>query len=66
MRLDQVLAGVAVVLAVEGLLYAVAPGAMRRAVAMLASQPEGRLRGAGLAAAALGIACAWLITRAGG
>jgi uncharacterized protein YjeT (DUF2065 family) len=62
MRLDQVLAGVAVVLAVEGLLYAVAPAAMRRAVAALASQPEARLRNAGLVAAALGIALAWLLT----
>ncbi|WP_372623981.1 DUF2065 family protein [Falsiroseomonas sp.] len=62
MRLDQVLAGVAVVLAVEGLLYAVAPGAMRRAVAALATLPDARLRSGGLAAAAIGIAVAWLLT----
>ncbi len=63
MRGDQLLAGAAVVLAVEGLLYAVLPGAMRSALGRLASLPEGQLRAGGLAAAALGIAMAWLLTR---
>lgn len=63
MRLEHVLAGVAVVLAVEGLLYAVFPTAMRRAVAAVADQPEQRLRVGGLAAAAIGIAVAWALTR---
>ncbi|MGG5823294.1 DUF2065 domain-containing protein [Falsiroseomonas sp. HW251] len=63
MTLAQVLAGVAVVLAVEGLLYAVAPDAMRRAVGRLAELPEQRLRVGGLVAAAAGIGVAWLITR---
>jgi uncharacterized protein YjeT (DUF2065 family) len=63
MRLEHVLAGVGVVLAVEGLLYAVAPGAMRRAISALASQPEGRLRNGGLAAAVIGTALAWVLTR---
>ncbi|MFM2148814.1 MAG: hypothetical protein RLZZ187_1120 [Pseudomonadota bacterium] len=62
MSLWQVLAGIAVVLAVEGLLYALAPGAMRRAIAALADMPEARLRAGGLAAAAIGIALAWLLT----
>jgi uncharacterized protein YjeT (DUF2065 family) len=62
MHLDQVLAGVGVVLAVEGLLYAVAPAAMRRAVASLASQPEARLRAGGLAAALIGVVLAWVLT----
>ncbi len=61
MSLWHVLAGIAVVLAVEGLLYAVAPAAMRRAVASLAEQPESRLRAGGLVAAAIGIALAWLL-----
>jgi uncharacterized protein YjeT (DUF2065 family) len=64
MGLEHVMAGVAVVLAVEGLLYAIAPAAMRRAIGQLAAQPEGRLQVAGLAAAALGIAVAWVLTRA--
>lgn len=58
----QVLAGIAVVLAVEGLLYAIAPAAMRRAVAALAEQPEARLRAGGLVAAVLGVALAWVLT----
>lgn len=58
----QVLAGIAVVLAVEGLLYAIAPAAMRRAVAALAEQPEARLRTGGLVAAVLGVALAWVLT----
>ena len=62
MSLWQVLAGIAVVLAVEGLLYAVAPAAMRRALASLATQPEARLRAGGLAAAAIGVAVAWVLT----
>lgn len=61
MSLWHVLAGIAVVLAVEGLLYAVAPATMRRAVASLAEQPESRLRAGGLVAAAIGIALAWLL-----
>jgi uncharacterized protein YjeT (DUF2065 family) len=62
MSLWQVLAGVAVVLALEGLLYAVAPTGMRRALVSLAGQPEGRLRAGGLAAAAIGVALAWVLT----
>jgi uncharacterized protein YjeT (DUF2065 family) len=61
MHFEQVLAGIAVVLAVEGLLYAVAPAAMRRAVASLAEQPEARLRAGGLAAAVVGVALAWIL-----
>jgi uncharacterized protein YjeT (DUF2065 family) len=62
MTFGQVLAGIGVVLAIEGLLYALAPAAMRRAVASLAEQPEGRLRAGGLAAAVIGIALAWMLT----
>lgn len=61
MSLWHVLAGIAVVLAVEGLLYAVAPATMLRAVASLAEQPESRLRAGGLVAAAIGIVLAWLL-----
>ncbi|WP_137178377.1 DUF2065 domain-containing protein [Roseomonas sp. AR75] len=64
MRIEQVLAGLGVVLAVEGLLYAIAPGGMRKALSALAAQPEWRLRSAGLAAAFIGVALAWLLTRA--
>jgi len=62
MSFGQVLAGIGVVLAVEGLLYAIAPAAMRRAVTQLAEQPEARLRAGGIAAAVIGIALAWVLT----
>ncbi|WP_408903930.1 DUF2065 domain-containing protein [Neoroseomonas marina] len=61
MTLVNLLQGVAVVLALEGLLYAVAPGAMRRALRSLAEAPEQRLRIGGLVAAMLGVGLAWLL-----
>jgi len=64
LSLAQLLAGVAVVLAIEGLLYAAFPGSMRRAIATLAAAPEGAVRVGGLAAAGCGVALAWLLVRA--
>jgi uncharacterized protein YjeT (DUF2065 family) len=61
MQLGHVLAGVAVVLAVEGLAYAVLPGQMKRMLASLATAPEERLRVGGLVAAVIGVALAWLV-----
>jgi uncharacterized protein YjeT (DUF2065 family) len=63
MQLGHVLAGVAVVLAVEGLAYAIFPGAMKRMLASLAAAPEQRLRTGGLVAAVIGVALAWLVIR---
>ena len=53
--------GMAVVLALEGLAYAIAPAFMRRMLASLAETPEARLRLGGLIAAAGGIGLAWLL-----
>jgi uncharacterized protein YjeT (DUF2065 family) len=61
MTITALLQAVAVVLAIEGLLYALAPGAMRRALATLLAAPEERLRTGGLVAAAIGIAVAWAL-----
>lgn len=61
MTVTELLQGVAVVLALEGILYALAPGAMRRALARLAEAPENRLRVGGLVAAVLGVGLAWLL-----
>jgi uncharacterized protein YjeT (DUF2065 family) len=55
------LQGVAVVLALEGIAYAVAPEAMRRGLVMLIQASEQRLRLGGLIAALLGVAIAWLL-----
>jgi hypothetical protein len=59
--LTGLLQGVAVVLALEGIAYAVAPGAMRRAVMAMAAAPDQVLRVAGLSAAVLGVGLAWLL-----
>ncbi len=61
MSFTALLQGAAVVLAIEGLVYAIAPGLMRRALASLAEAPEARLRVGGLIAATLGIGLAWLL-----
>lgn len=61
MSLTTLLQGIAVVLALEGLAYAIAPGFMRRALASLAETPEARLRIGGLIAAAGGIGLAWVL-----
>lgn len=61
MTLTGLLQGVAVVLALEGIAYALAPGAMRRALSALAAAPEQRLRLGGLLAAVLGVGLAWAL-----
>lgn len=61
MTAGALLMGLAVALAIEGLVYAVAPAAMQRALASLAATPPERLRLGGLAAAAIGIALAWAL-----
>ena len=45
----------------QGIAYALAPAAMRRALSMLAEAPEHRLRLGGLVAAVLGVAIAWML-----
>lgn len=61
MTFAGLLQGVAVVLALEGIAYAVAPEAMRRGLVMLIQAPEQRLRLGGLIAAVLGVTIAWLL-----
>ncbi len=64
MTANTLLMGVAVALALEGLVYAVAPAAMQRALASLAAAPAERLRVGGLVAAAIGVALAWVLKAA--
>jgi uncharacterized protein len=51
----------ALVLVLEGFLYAIAPGAMKGMMARLAAAPEENLRAVGLAAAGLGVLVVWLL-----
>jgi len=53
--------GLALVLVIEGVLYALAPEGMRRAAARAAVTPAQTLRGAGLAAACIGVILVWLL-----
>ena len=50
--------GLAIVL--EGLCWALAPGAMRRAMRRLMREPDGAVRAAGLFAMAAGLCLVWL------
>lgn len=61
MTLAGLLQGVAVVLALEGMVYAIAPGVMRRALARMAETPEATLRVGGLAAALAAVGIAWAL-----
>lgn len=55
--------GVALVLVIEGVLYALFPEAMKRAAARAQAVPPPLLRAGGLAAAAIGVALVWLVRR---
>ncbi len=51
----------ALVLVIEGALYALFPGHMKRAMALLLGVPDGNLRTAGLIAVVLGVGIVWLL-----
>lgn len=58
---DLLLLGLGVALALEGALYAAAPGMMKRIAAAAGLSEPGRLRMAGLAALAVGVFLVWLV-----
>lgn len=60
MTLLDLLAGAAAVLALEGIIAAAFPDAMRRAWAGLAAMPSDGVRRGGVVAAAIGVGVAWL------
>jgi uncharacterized protein len=53
----------ALVLVIEGVLYALFPEGMKRAAARAVAIPPQALRMAGLAAVCLGVALVWLVRR---
>jgi uncharacterized protein YjeT (DUF2065 family) len=55
------LTAIGLVLVIEGVLYALFPGAVRRMLALLITQPPVAVRAAGLAGAALGVVIVWLV-----
>lgn len=59
--MDDFLTALALVLVIEGALYALFPAAMRRMIVQALALPEGTLRAAGVAAAVSGVAVVWLL-----
>lgn len=59
--MDDLYAAGALVLVIEGALYAAAPGAMKRMMAQALEMPDHVLRLAGLGAAVVGVLLVWLI-----
>lgn len=55
------LTAVALAIAIEGVVYALFPDAMKRMMARVLTQPTTMLRTAGLIAAAVGVAVVWVI-----
>ena len=51
----------ALVLVIEGALYALFPEAMKRSLAMALEMPPAKLRAGGLAAALVGVFLVWVI-----
>lgn len=54
----------ALVLVIEGALYALFPNAMRRVIAEALALPENHMRAAGLVAALAGVGLVWLLRAA--
>jgi len=50
-------------LALEGLLYAIAPGAMKRFIAMVLTMPDDQIRQSGILAAAIGAVIIFIAAR---
>lgn len=59
--LTQLLTALALILVIEGTLYALFPDAMKRLMAQVLGIPASNLRAAGLFAAALGVGIVWLL-----
>lgn len=59
--MDDFLTAVALVLVIEGGLYALFPGGMRRMMAQMQEVPDHRLRTMGLIGAVIGIVGVWLL-----
>lgn len=59
--MSDFLTGIAFFLIIEGLVYALAPSALKRMAEMLPQIPESQLRVSGLGAVALGVLMVWFI-----
>ncbi|MGA0530730.1 DUF2065 domain-containing protein [Hansschlegelia sp. KR7-227] len=59
--MSDFVAALGLVCVIEGLMFAAAPGAAKKAASNMIATPEGTLRGLGVAAAALGLLIVWLV-----
>jgi uncharacterized protein YjeT (DUF2065 family) len=59
--MSDFLVALGLVLALEGLVFAAAPGAAKRAMANVLETPESTLRTIGLVSAVVGVLVVWLV-----
>lgn len=59
----DLLTAIGLAVAIEGLLYALFPNAMKKMMVQVLAQPQTSLRTAGLVAAIAGVGIVWLIRR---
>ena len=58
---DQILIALALILVIEGVLYALFPEGMKRMLTHVLDQPASSLRTAGLISAVIGVGLVWLL-----
>ncbi|MEC3862244.1 DUF2065 domain-containing protein [Mesobacterium sp. TK19101] len=61
MTARDIISGIAMVLVVEGLVYALAPSLLERMLALMSALPENVIRRLGLATLATGVAILWIV-----
>ena len=59
--MDDLVVAFGLMLVIEGMLYALFPAFMRRAVAQVLAMADGQIRGAALGTALLGLVLVWLV-----
>lgn len=59
--MDDLIAAIGLVLALEGAVYALFPEGMQRLMSQIIEQPPSGLRTAGLLAALIGVAIVWFV-----
>ena len=62
--MEDLLTALALMLVIEGSLYALFPAGMRRMIEQALAVPETQMRAAGLAAAVVGVGLVWLLRAA--
>lgn len=59
--MNELLTAIGLVLVLEGVLYAIAPGGMKNVMRSALETPDQTLRAAGLGAAVIGVFLVWII-----